>query len=36
MKASGLTLSLNELHIESSEGEKAFWLQMFLSLMSLK
>lgn len=38
MKASSmmLILSLNELHIESSEGEKAYWLQISLSLMSLK
>lgn len=38
MKASSmmLILSLNESHTESSEGEKAFWLQIFLSLMSLK
>lgn len=31
-----LILSLNELHIESSEGEKAFWLQVFFKLNVFK
>lgn len=38
MKACSLVLilSLNELHIESSEGEKAFWLQIFFKLNVFK